>query len=416
MKEKKKDTLWTRDFTIITVGSVISMFGNSLSGFAMSLMVLDYTGSSLYYALYIVLFTVPQVVMPIVGGAILDRFSRKKTIYMLDFISAGLYLLAGLLLGRGLFSYPLFAFYSLLIGSINSVYYVAFDSLYPMLITEGNYQRAYSIASVLETLSALMVPVSAFIYNSLGIAPLMIVNSVCFLSAALMETRIQAEEKYIDERAREGEELGRGKRFFTDIREGMIYLISEKGLLAIALYFVFSAVSQGAGQVITLPYFKSTYPNGEYIYMMVWGMAVLGRAIGGLVHYRFKIPARYRYGIALFVYVFTSLAEGLYLYLPIPVMQILCFMSGILGVTSYTIRISATQKYVPDGKKGRFNGAFVMLNHVGMLTAELLAGALGTVYDQRHVITGFLLLNALAAVVVIGGSRREVEKIYNVTE
>ena len=42
-KDMDKNTLWTRDFTIITLGSVVSMIGNSLSGFAMSLMVLDYT-------------------------------------------------------------------------------------------------------------------------------------------------------------------------------------------------------------------------------------------------------------------------------------------------------------------------------------------------------------------------------------
>lgn len=41
--------LWTRDFTIITLGSVISMLGNSMSGFALSLLVLDYTGSNLLY-------------------------------------------------------------------------------------------------------------------------------------------------------------------------------------------------------------------------------------------------------------------------------------------------------------------------------------------------------------------------------
>ena len=73
--------LWTRDFTIITLGSVISMLGNSMSGFALSLLVLDYTGSNLLYAIYIATFTLPQIVMPIFSGAILDRFSRKKTIY-----------------------------------------------------------------------------------------------------------------------------------------------------------------------------------------------------------------------------------------------------------------------------------------------------------------------------------------------
>ena len=42
---KPNNRLWTRDFTIITLGSVISMLGNDAAGFAMSLLVLDYTGS-----------------------------------------------------------------------------------------------------------------------------------------------------------------------------------------------------------------------------------------------------------------------------------------------------------------------------------------------------------------------------------
>ena len=47
--------LWTKDYTIITIGSVVSMLGNSMAGFAMSLFVLDYTQSPLYYAIYMFL-------------------------------------------------------------------------------------------------------------------------------------------------------------------------------------------------------------------------------------------------------------------------------------------------------------------------------------------------------------------------
>ena len=56
MEQKKPlASLWTRDFTIITIGSVISMFGNALAGFAISLFVLDYTNTPLYSALYVFL-------------------------------------------------------------------------------------------------------------------------------------------------------------------------------------------------------------------------------------------------------------------------------------------------------------------------------------------------------------------------
>ena len=134
---------------------------------------------------------------------------------------------------------------------------------------------------------------------------------------------------------------------------------------------------------------------------------------GGGIHYKIKLPVQHKYSIALMVYVVISLCEGFYLYCPLPVMMVSCFLTGILGVTSYTIRISATQSYVPDEKKGRFNGAFNMLNTVGSFTGNLLAGALVAFLPVRGVLTGFMLVTAAAAVVVIGGGRRDVSAIYN---
>ena len=406
--------LWTRDFTIITLGSVVSMLGNAMSGFALSLLVLDYTESSLLYAIYIATFTAPQIIAPIFSGAILDRFSRKRTIYTLDFISAGIYAMAAFILSRGWFSFPVLAVWCFIIGTINSVYMVAYESFYPMLITEGNYSKAYSIASVLETLSAVMIPISTYVYNKVGIAPLLGINAVCFLTAAIAETQIRAEEKYIETQkatATAGESSAR--RLLRDIGEGFRFLWSEKGLLAVACYFAFSSLAGGASQVITLPYFKGAFPNGEYVYMLVWGMMVVGRTVGGLVHYKVQLPTHRKYAIALTVYIVISMLEGGYLYTPVPVMMAMCLCNGLLGVTSYTIRISATQSYVPDEKKGRFNGAFNMLNTVGSLTGQLVAGALTVVLPPRLVLTAFMLVTAAAAIVFIGGNRTAVSAIYN---
>lgn len=111
-----------------------------------------------------------------------------------------------------------------------------------MLITEGNYSKAYSIASVLETLSAVMIPISTYVYNKVGIAPLLGINAVCFLTAAIAETQIRAEEKYIETQkaaATAGESSAR--RLLRDIGEGFRFLWSERGLLAVACYFAFSS-------------------------------------------------------------------------------------------------------------------------------------------------------------------------------
>ncbi len=414
MSETSKKPLWTRDFTIITLGSVVSMLGNAMSGFAMSLMVLDISGSTLLYSIYIAMFTLPQLFMPLISGALLDRFSRKKTIYTLDFLSALLYVLMAAVLSAGWFSFPVFAFYCFILGSIESMYMVAYESFYPLLISEGNYQKAYSIASVLETLSAVMVPVSTFLYGMIGLAPLLMVNGICFFIAAVMETQIRTEEHYIEEqRGTQLEGHHPVRQVVTDMKEGFLYLAAEKGLLAIAAYFAFSAVCGGVSSVIVLPYFKSTFENGEYWFMFVMAFSVIGRAIGGMIHYRLSIPARYRYIIALTVYVTISVFEGIYLFFSFKVMMLLCFLVGIGGVTSYTIRISATQSYVPDGKKGRFNGAFNMLSTVGALVGEFAAGLMTVVLPERIILLAAMLLCAVAAVVFIGGGRRYVEVIYN---
>ena len=410
-----KAKLWTRDFTIITLGSVISMLGNSMSGFALSLLVLDYTGSNLLYAIYVATFTLPQVVMPIFSGAILDRFSRKKTIYTLDFISSGVYAVSALILGRGWFSFPVLAVFCFIIGSINSIYFVAYDSFYPLLITEGNYSKAYSIASTLETLAMIMIPISALVYNSVGIVPLFLFNTCTYFIAAVMETHIGAEEKYIEKQKKSSSEVSGGiRRFVSDFRKGMEYLYSEKGLLAIAIYFVFSSFAGGATGSLTLPYFKSNFHNGEYVYMMVWGMMAVGRGIGGFIHYKVRLPVQRKFVIALFVYITLSLLEGSYLYFPVWVMMIMCFCVGILGVTSYNIRISATQHYVPDERKGRFNGTFGTLNTLGTLCGQLIAGALAEFLPVRAIISSAMFINLLAAIFVIGFGAKHVKKIYNV--
>ena len=65
----KPQKLWTYDFTVITVGSLISLAGATLSSFAISLVVLDYTGSTFLYMLYNVCYLLPSLVCPVLVGA-----------------------------------------------------------------------------------------------------------------------------------------------------------------------------------------------------------------------------------------------------------------------------------------------------------------------------------------------------------
>lgn len=409
-----KNPLWTRDFTIITVGSVISILGNVLSGFAMDLMVLDYTGSTLMFAIYNMLYLLPNALAPILIGPFLDRFSRKKTIYVLDFLTAGLFAVMSVILYSGQFSFIVLAVVNFLLGGIGGIYYVAYDSFYPLLVSEGNYQKAYSVSSTLETLSVIMVPLSTLIYRAFGIVPLFMANTATYLIAAIMEMRIRTEEKYISARAQEDGGKAGLRRFTGDFMEGLRYLAGEKGLLAIAIYFLFSSVTGGMTGVVTLPYFRSVFENGEYIYTLTWGMGSLARLLIGIVHYNVRMPAKAKYNIALTVYISLCLLEGSYLFFSVPIMMAMTFTTGLLGMTSYNIRIAATQKYVPDEKKGRFNGAFGTLSTVGAFLGQAAAGALSLAVSERTVVVLANALCLLAALIFIGGRKKDVERIYNV--
>lgn len=166
--KKPAQGLWTWDFTIITVGSVISLIGGVLSSFAMSIMVLDYTGSVFLYALFNATYQIPMLVCPVLAGPYLDRMSRKKVIYRLDFLSAGLFATLFLLLESGWFSFPLLLCFSLIRGSIDSVYMVAYDSLYPNLVEKGNLSKAYSISGMLQSIMMVAYPLGALAYDLLG--------------------------------------------------------------------------------------------------------------------------------------------------------------------------------------------------------------------------------------------------------
>ena len=399
--------LWTRDFTIITLGSAVSILGNSIAGFAMSLLVLDYTNSTFLYTLYVVAFSLPFIIMPLVAGPVLDRFRRKTAIYSLDFLSAVLYIGIYFLLKRGFFNYGFFLALCVFEGCISSVYQLAYDSFYPNLVSEGNFSKAYSISSLLYPLSALMTPVAAWIYERVGIEPLFLANSACFFIAACFEVSIKTEETHV---STESEVTGL-RRFAEDFAGGVKYLKSEPGLLIISVYFLINGFC-GAAELMALPYFRTRADLGVQLYTYVMLFSVLGRFIGGLIHYKFKYPVDKKFAIALIVYISIAVMEGSVLFMPVAVMMLLMFMTGIMGVTSYNIRISATQSYIPDSHRARFNGIFAVITTAGTVTGQLLSGAMAEVISPRYVAAIFCGINLLGTSVMFFG-REHVKKIYN---
>ena len=132
-----------------------------------------------------------------------------------------------------------------------------------------------------------------------------------------------------------------------------------------------------------------------------------------MIQYKVHFPKEKKFAIAIFVYCTICLLDSAVLFLPVPVMCISFFVQGVLSITSYNIRISATQAYVPDTKRARFNGTFHMMTALGSIVGSLTAGSLGEFLPERAILIGANIFNLLMIYLLMYRGRKHVARIYN---
>lgn len=407
--DENSGSIWNRNFTILTLGTVVSLSGASLVGFASSLYVYDETGSPFLFALFSVLNMLPCIVLPVLSGPILDKFSRRKVIYTLDFTSGIFYGVCAVLCYAGFLNYWVMAIGAFILSSINSIYSVAYESFYPMVVEKKHLSKAFAVTSTIESIVPYLTPVGWILYRKIGLVPIFLINMVSYTVAALFETRIKVEESYVK---REDEVYG-AAQYIQTFKDGIAYLSKEKGLLAIAVYFTLINFSGSALSVNMIPYFKDHIKNGELLVQLLMGTYALGRVFAGRLNYKHKLPSDKKFLIAICFYFAVNTIEGTMLFMPLIVMYIVYFISGIMSMTTYNIRIASTQSYVPDDRKGRFNGTFNMLCSLGSVCGSMLAGALCEFVDMRVVIVCFSGLTVALIPLIFLPRKEAVKAIYN---
>ena len=90
---KAAHPLRSRNFILLVAGQGISLFGNMMLRFAMSMWVLDETGSATIFASVLAISIVPTILLSPFGGVLADRVNRRTIMVALDAISAVLVLL-----------------------------------------------------------------------------------------------------------------------------------------------------------------------------------------------------------------------------------------------------------------------------------------------------------------------------------
>ena len=403
-----KNTLWTKNFTIITLGTVISAIGGVAMGFALSFVVFDNTGSTLMMALFAAASSLPGIILPVLLSPYLDNFRRKPVIVGLDYLSAVIYLLFGLYLLKHSFSLPLYLLFSLACGSIGSVYNLAYESLYPNLIPEGFAQKGYTVSGMLyPTVTMVMTPVASILYTRLGLGVLCLGEGLLLAAAASVETQIKVEEH-----TKPG-----GKFSFSDyigdFKEGFRYLKKEKGLLRIYGYMpITQGISQATGPLIRA-WFRTAPGLNLTMYALFTTAEFIGRSIGGLVHYKFEIPPEKRFSLAYLVYVTYNIMDTVLLWLGFPLMLVNRGICGFLGINSATLRASSVQNYLPDNMRAKVNAVFNMLYALVPTLLTLAVGALGEMMDYRLCVTLVSAAGLLPCYLIMWRGREDVKKVYN---
>lgn len=400
-----KATLWTRDFIRITTATALGAAGGIASSFALSFLVFDETGSTLASALVLAVRLVPAFLLPLFIAPMMDRFPRKPFLVGGDMVNGILYAAAGLYLYFFSFSYVGYLLFSLVLSCLGAFDELAYNSFYPKVIPEGMTEKGYAVSSMLyPVLSVLVMPLAALLFETVGVANLLLGQAALSLLAALIENGIRVREET------------RGKAaairdWWNDVCEAARYLQREKGLRGIYAYM---AMSNGVaiGYSPLLVAFFRTAPGLTTAMYSFFGVAEFaGRTIGGMICYRWHVPERKRFPFVFSVYQTYEWMDMCLLWLPYPLMLANRAICGFLGVNSATLRQAAVQQYIPDSLRARVNAYESMVITAAGSVLSIAIGALGEALDYRWCMT---LCGAAVMVVcwlAVFGRRKQIKPI-----
>lgn len=76
--------LFTRNFTLLILGQITSLFGNFILKLALSMYVLEATGSAAIFAGILSAATIPTILLSPLGGILADRVNKRTIMVVLD--------------------------------------------------------------------------------------------------------------------------------------------------------------------------------------------------------------------------------------------------------------------------------------------------------------------------------------------
>ena len=131
---EKTTKLFNRDFTLVVIGQIISLFGNAILRFALPFYLLKETGSSTLFGIVTACSFAPMAVLSLAGGVLADRVNKRNIMVGLDFTTAAL--ITGFYFSIGKVpAVPLFIVVLMLLYGISGTYQPAVQASIPLLLS-----------------------------------------------------------------------------------------------------------------------------------------------------------------------------------------------------------------------------------------------------------------------------------------
>ena len=401
------NTLWSKNYTFVTLATILGAAGGIAGNFALSFLVYDETGSTLAAAILVAIQVFPNFLIPLLVSPIMDRLPRKPFLVGGDLVNGALYAAAGIYLLFQPFSYTGYLFFSLLLASLSSFDGLAYNAIFPRLIPDGFEEKGYTISTMIyPVLNVVMMPLAALLLDVIGVAWILVIQGILSVFAALIESNIEL----VEHRKKGGHfSLSEWK---NDLVEAVKLLKNDSGLCSTYIYM---AVTNGVGNAfspILVAFFRTAAGFTIAMYSFFSAAEFIGRSIGGFIHYHITIPPKKRFRFVFSVYQMYEAMDMILLWLPYPLMLVNRSLCGFLGINSAIMRQAAVQKYIPDDYRARLNALDTVLSSAGLCIFSLAIGALGELLDYRLCLTVGGLFTSIVLWATVWKHRTNKKKIY----
>ena len=243
--------LFTKNFMLLILGQLTSLFGNFILKLALSMYVLEVTGSAAIFAGILSVATIPTIILSPLGGILADRANRRNIMVALDALTGTSVLCATLFLSE---SNALAVISTLLIilSVLGAFETPTVQACIPNMLQGENIMKGNAVVNQVASLSYLVAPMlGGVLYAMLGLKPVMYASVGCFFITALFECFIK-----LNYQRSEGGVLSVVKQ---DFLSSMQYIVKEQTSISkMLLLTAFSRFFVMGITIVGLPYIVRT--------------------------------------------------------------------------------------------------------------------------------------------------------------